>query len=209
MTYPTIAATGTAVPPHTRDRDAVKTYIGRVFSLDERRLDAMMAVIDNAQIETRRSIVPVGYIVAPRTLAQKSVEYQEHAVRLGRDAAERCLARAGIIAPDVDMIITVSRTGFMIPSLDAHLINTMGFRADVRRLPITELGCPAGARAAFRVDGGLARGRARRGGGRGALVPTTACSCPMSGTDLARRVGSRGRAPARCEPSAKRERRRE
>jgi len=34
----------------------------------------------------------------------------------------------------------VSCTGFMIPSLDAHLINLMGFRSDVRRMPFTELG---------------------------------------------------------------------
>lgn len=151
MTYPTIAATGTAIPPHTLDRAAVKTYIGRVFSLDERRLDAMMTVIDNAQIETRRSIFPVDYIVTPRTLTDKSLEYQEHTVRLGREAAERCLDRAGLHPRDVDMIITVSCTGFMIPSLDAHLINAMGFRSDVRRLPITELGCAAGAMALSRA----------------------------------------------------------
>ena len=35
----------------------------------------------------------------------------------------------------------------MIPSLDAYLINDLGFRPDVRRLPITELGCIAGAMA--------------------------------------------------------------
>jgi predicted naringenin-chalcone synthase len=41
---------------------------------------------------------------------------------------------------DVDRIMTVPCTGSMIPSLDAHLINEMGLRSDVRRLPITELG---------------------------------------------------------------------
>jgi alkylresorcinol/alkylpyrone synthase len=39
----------------------------------------------------------------------------------------------------------------MIPSLDAHLINLMGFRSTVRRLPITELGCAAGAMALTRA----------------------------------------------------------
>ena len=43
------------------------------------------------------------------------------------------------------MIITVSCTGFMIPSVDAYLSPEMGFRPNVRRLPITELGCAAGA----------------------------------------------------------------
>src|SRR4029077_11962086 len=72
-------------------------------------------------------------------------EYIEHAVKLGREAAEKCLERAGLRPDQIDLIITVSCTGFMIPSLDAHLINMMGFRSDVRRMPFTELGCAAGA----------------------------------------------------------------
>jgi len=39
----------------------------------------------------------------------------------------------------------------MIPSLDAHLINMMGFRSNVRRMPFTELGCAAGAMAPGRA----------------------------------------------------------
>ena len=39
----------------------------------------------------------------------------------------------------------------MIPSLDAHLCNELGFRADVRRLPITALGCSGGAAALARA----------------------------------------------------------
>ena len=147
----TIAATATAVPPHLLTRESVKTYMRKVFDLDGRRLDAMMTVIDNAQVSKRHSIFPVEYFVEPRPLKQTSLEYHEHAVRLGREAAEQCLANAAMTPADVDMIITVSCTGFMIPSLDAHLINLMGFRRDVRRLPITELGCAAGAMALTRA----------------------------------------------------------
>jgi alkylresorcinol/alkylpyrone synthase len=61
------------------------------------------------------------------------------------------LKNAGIDAKDVDLIITTSCTGVIIPSLDAYLINDLGFRPDVRRLPITELGCAAGAAALGRA----------------------------------------------------------
>jgi alkylresorcinol/alkylpyrone synthase len=146
-----IAATSTAVPPNLLTRDDVKTYMRRVFDIGGRRLDAMMTVIDNAQVHQRHSIFPVDYIIQPRSLQQLSLEYKEHAIGLGREAAQACLSKAGMAPNDVDMIITVSCTGFMIPSLDAHLINLMGFRSNVRRLPLTELGCAAGAMALARA----------------------------------------------------------
>src|SRR5216684_6666813 len=149
--YPTIAATATALPPHTITREDVKVYMGRVFDIPERRLEAMMSIVDNAQVHKRYSIFPLDYTIQPRPLSQTNNEYIEHAVKLGREAAEKCLERAGLKPEDIDLIITVSCTGFMIPSLDAHLIHLMGFRSNVRRMPFTELGCAAGAMALGRA----------------------------------------------------------
>ena len=146
-----IVATATAVPPNVVTRDDLKYYMGRVFDIPERRLEAMMSIVDNAQVHKRHMIFPVDYTIEPRSLEKTNQEYAEHAIALGQRAAEECLKRAGMTAQDIDMIITVSCTGFMIPSLDAHLINLMGFRSDVRRMPFTELGCAAGAMALGRA----------------------------------------------------------
>jgi alkylresorcinol/alkylpyrone synthase len=146
-----IVASATALPPYKITRDDVKYYMGRVFDIAERRLDAMMAIVDNAQVQTRHTIFPIDYTVEPRALAKTNNEYIEHAIQLGREAAEKCLERAGMTAQEIDLIITVSCTGFMIPSLDAHLIHLMGFRSNVRRMPFTELGCAAGAMALGRA----------------------------------------------------------
>jgi alkylresorcinol/alkylpyrone synthase len=143
--HPYILASATALPVHTITREDVKYQMGRVFDIPERRLEAMMSIVDNAQVTKRHSIFPVEYIVEPRSLEKTNQEYIEHAIKLGREAAEKCLERAHLRADEIDLIITVSCTGFMIPSLDAHLINLMGFRSDVRRMPFTELGCAAGA----------------------------------------------------------------
>jgi alkylresorcinol/alkylpyrone synthase len=147
-----IVATATAVPPHTITREDVKYYMGRVFEIPERRLEAMMSIVDNAQVHSRHMIFPIDYTVEPRSLELTNQEYMKHAIELGQRAAEECLRRAGMTPQDIDMIITVSCTGFMIPSLDAHLINSMGFRSDVRRMPFTELGCAAGAMALGRAS---------------------------------------------------------
>src|SRR5262249_15986804 len=143
----TIAATATAVPPYRIGRDEVKRYLQRTFSLTDARLEAMLAIVDHSRVPQRYCVDPVETIIQPRSLAQLNREYADHAVRLGAEVVERCLARAGITATQVDLFVTVSCTGVMIPSLDAHLANRFGFRSDVRRLPITELGCAAGAAA--------------------------------------------------------------
>jgi alkylresorcinol/alkylpyrone synthase len=148
----TIAGTATVVPPFLLTRDAVKRYIKDVFSLDGKRLEAVHSVIDNSQIDQRYSVFPVEYIIEPRPLAQINREYREKAVELGLRAAADALAQARMVPADVDLLITVSCTGVMIPSLDAYLATEMGFRRDVRRLPITELGCAAGAAGLARAS---------------------------------------------------------
>jgi alkylresorcinol/alkylpyrone synthase len=141
----TIASTATAVPPNVLSRELVKEYYGRTFALSARRLKAMREVLDNSRIERRYSLFPVDYLGETRSLTQRNSEYREHAIALSRQVATEALERANRKAADVDMIVTVSCTGFMIPSVDAYLLSEMGFRSDVRRLPITELGCAAGA----------------------------------------------------------------
>ena len=146
-----IAATATAVPEHVVTREQVKTYFGRVFAVTGARLEAMMAIVDNSEILKRYCILPVEELIRSRSLEETTREYRDHSLALGRKVAADCLERAGMRPRDIDSIITVSCTGVMIPSLDAYLAGAMGFRPNVRRLPITELGCAAGASAVARA----------------------------------------------------------
>jgi alkylresorcinol/alkylpyrone synthase len=141
----TIAGTATAVPPYLLTRDVVKKHIKDVFSLDGKRLEAIHSVIDNSQIDQRHSVFPVEYIIEPRPLARINNEYRVKSFELGLQVTAGALKQAEMSPSDVDLLMTVSCTGVMIPSLDAYLAAEMGFRSDVRRLPITELGCAAGA----------------------------------------------------------------
>src|SRR3981189_2711605 len=100
--HPPSAATATAVPPHTITRDDVKYYMGRVFDIPERKLEAMMSIVDNAQVHKRHAIFPIEYTVEPRALEKTNKEYMEHAIKLGREAAEKCLQRAGLAPDDID-----------------------------------------------------------------------------------------------------------
>jgi alkylresorcinol/alkylpyrone synthase len=151
MGAPTIVTTATAVPEHVLDQAAVKHALAEVMPLPQRKVDGVLGLFDHALVERRFSVMPLSDLRTPRSLTETTAIYREHAVRLGREVAERCLADARLAASAVDLVISVSCTGIMIPSLDAHLANDLGFRPDVRRLPITELGCSAGAAALGRA----------------------------------------------------------
>lgn len=140
-----------AVPEVVVTADDVKQYFPKAFELDERRLQGMYSIIDNARVRKRHMLFPLDYTILPRPLEQISCEYRTHSIRLGRQVAGEALQAARLAPGDIDLMITVSCTGVMIPSLDAYLMNEMGFHPDMRRLPVTELGCAAGAAALCRA----------------------------------------------------------
>lgn len=147
----TVLSVATAVPDNVVSVEDSKQYFPKAFDLDPRRLALVHALLDNARIRKRHMLFPLDYTIAPRPLDKTMCEYKSHSIEFGRRVAEEALSRAAMSPADIDLIVTVSCTGMIIPSLDAYLINLMGFRSDVKRLPITELGCAAGAAALGRA----------------------------------------------------------
>jgi alkylresorcinol/alkylpyrone synthase len=151
MAASTIVQTATAVPGHVLEQDEIKRALCDVLPLPPRKVEAVLGLFDHALVQRRHSVLPIHELRARRTLTETTRVYREHAVRLGREVAARCLADAGVSPQAVDLVISVSCTGIMIPSLDAHLANDLPLRPDIRRLPITELGCVGGAAALARA----------------------------------------------------------
>jgi len=54
-----------------------------------------------------------------------------YATGLAHSAARKALGKAGLAGRDVDLVITVSCTGYIVPSLEWHLASLLGFRPDV------------------------------------------------------------------------------
>src|SRR5450432_3751392 len=125
---PRIVATATALPPHAATQVEVRERLRALLPLDARRLEAALSLFDNTGVERRHSVYPLSEFGRPRTLGA-----------------------GGARADEIDLLVTVSCTGIMIPSVDAYLVDELGFRRDVRRLPLTELGCAGGAAALGRA----------------------------------------------------------
>jgi type III polyketide synthase len=115
---------------------------------DWRRAKAM---IQNTQVHSRYSIRPLEECVAASGFESRSLIYGQEARRLGAIATREALAFAEMRAQDIDLIIVVSCTGFMMPSLTAFLINEFPFSSRTKQLPIAQLGCAAGAAAINRA----------------------------------------------------------
>jgi predicted naringenin-chalcone synthase len=104
-------------------------------------------ILRNADVQNRHSFLSLEEVFSPRPLTESTQKYREAMIKLGTNALREGLERAGVRPDEVDVLITTSCTGYMIPSVDAYMADTLGMRADLIRLPVTEMGCAAGASA--------------------------------------------------------------
>lgn len=139
-----LAAIATAVPPYALEQDDVARRVRAVFS-HEGIVERLLPVFENSGIERRYSCVPLEWYYDEHGWSDRNAVYLDSAVTLLESATRGVLERAGLRVEDVDAIVVVSTTGIATPSLDALLVERMGFKRNARRLPIFGLGCAGGA----------------------------------------------------------------
>jgi alkylresorcinol/alkylpyrone synthase len=88
--------------------------------------------------------VPIEWYDRPHGWTERNQVYIANALDLLETTTIKLLDHAGLDKTAIDAVVTVSTTGIATPSLDALLIERMGLRRDVRRLPIFGLGCAGG-----------------------------------------------------------------
>ncbi|MGB9650085.1 MAG: type III polyketide synthase, partial [Stellaceae bacterium] len=140
---PRLFAVATAVPPYPLDQndviERVKLLFGRAPDLDR-----LLPMFLNTGIERRYSCVPLEWYDRAHGWPERNLIYLASALDLLEAATNRVLCATGRDKGDIDSIVVVSTTGIATPSLDALLIERMGLRRTVERLPIFGLGCAGG-----------------------------------------------------------------
>jgi alkylresorcinol/alkylpyrone synthase len=144
---PKVVATATGAPAQVIGPDETRRCIREIFGGAYSDLQRAMRMVDHTGIDERHLSLPLGDLLADRSLTATQEIYAETIRTLGREVAEAALREAQMSADQVDCVIAVSCTGYLIPSLDVYLASDLGMRSDVRRLPITELGCGGGTAA--------------------------------------------------------------
>lgn len=144
-TQPKILSTATQVPPYTKDTDEIMAYMEDFLKgQPERFRQKVLRIFKYAKVDRRYSIMPADEVFKPTSFEEKNKRYIEETTDLAETVLRDALDKAEIDPRELDYIITVSCTGFMIPSVDAYLINRLRLREDIVRLPVTEMGCVAG-----------------------------------------------------------------
>jgi alkylresorcinol/alkylpyrone synthase len=109
-------------------------------------------IFDGAEIEQRHSVIPLELVTKNLSFEEKNNLYIENMISLGTKVLAKTLDEHNLKASDLDGIISTSCTGFMIPSVDAHIINRLGMKQHIFRLPVTEMGCAGGTSALIYAD---------------------------------------------------------
>jgi len=140
-----IASVGVALPPHAYDQATLIAAFREHWERRHYNLDRLESLHRNVLVGGRHLALPIEAYSALETWGQANDAWIRVAQEVGSAAVLDALVEAGLGVSDVDALLFVSTTGIATPSIDARIMNRLGLRHDVCRLPIFGLGCAAGA----------------------------------------------------------------
>lgn len=134
----------TAVPPQVVEQSDAKIRAREAFGGKKGLFDRLAGVFDNAGIARRHIVAPPDWYMHAHGWHDRNALYLEAAEKMFVEAASAAIEKAGLLPHQIDGVVTVSTTGIATPSLDARVFTRLGFRTDVRRVPVFGLGCAGG-----------------------------------------------------------------
>src|SRR3954465_13373764 len=134
----------TAVPPFVVEQADAKLLAREAFGGRKALFDRLSGVFDNAGIARRHIVAPLDWYSVSHGWHDRNALYLEAAEKLFIDAATAAIEKAGLTPEQIDGVVTVSPTGIATPSLEARVASRIGFREDIRRVPVFGLGCAGG-----------------------------------------------------------------
>jgi 1,3,6,8-tetrahydroxynaphthalene synthase len=147
---PRLCKPSVSMPEYVITLEETLAFTERVHG-DKPWLPLSLRLIKNTGVRKRHIVRPIEEILHHPGFEERNRIYELESKKRCPEVIERALANAEVTTQEIDVIIYVSCTGFLMPSLTAWLINTMGFRSGTRQIPIAQLGCAAGAAAINRA----------------------------------------------------------
>ncbi|MCV7283562.1 type III polyketide synthase [Mycolicibacterium flavescens] len=142
---PRIGGTAVAFTAHRYEQDEVASTLASVGGPE------FLRFARTSGVQTRSLALPLSRYPELSGFTEANDTYLQVAVDLGERAVRSALEAAHVAPHEVDAIVMVSSTGVAVPTVDARLASRIGFRQDIKRIPLFGLGCVAGAAGMARV----------------------------------------------------------
>src|ERR1700730_2940770 len=138
-----IASIGTAFPPHRYPQAVITEALNA--RMQEEIPGLMNRLHSNCGVDYRHVMFPIDDLGSLDGFGPTNDLWIKGALELGQQAIQKALDDVGLTPSDISAIFFTSVTGIACPSIEARLVNLMGFPKDIKRTPIFGLGCVAGA----------------------------------------------------------------
>ena len=140
-----VASVGTAFPPHRYPQAVITEALKGRIQDKLASTTVMDRLHSNCGVDYRHIMYPLESLGTLSGFGSMNDLWIKGAVELGEQAIQKALDHVGLTPSDISAIFFTSVTGIACPSIDARLVNRMGFPHDIKRTPIFGLGCVAGA----------------------------------------------------------------
>lgn len=147
---PTLTKPSIYYPEYIVTNNDILNFIKKYHS-NTSHMNQLEEMIYNTTIEKRHLFFPFDLVMNLGLFEERQALYEEVARKYSLLVAQKALDNSGLTKKDITMIITTSCTGFMMPSLTAHLINGLDLPENTIQLPIAQMGCVGGAYAINRA----------------------------------------------------------
>lgn len=137
-----IVSVSTDVPQNRFTQAEVKElcriYFGPLFE------NGRAAIYDRSGVDARYLVEPREYYLSRPCFETRNKDFLKHALHLSQRCIRKGLLEARLDFSDVSHIFTVTTTGLLTPSLEAHLVQKLPFPRNVKRTPLFGVGCAGG-----------------------------------------------------------------
>ncbi|PSB54841.1 type III polyketide synthase [Chamaesiphon polymorphus] len=157
---PIVESIATGTPQHTVYQTDAAKFVSELYGVGQHQ-ERIEKIYKNTRIETRHLALDlltdevVDFCRQPGNIKQRMDLYAEHAIPLATKVASKALAIATArnrqerptdttkIEDEIGLIVFVTSTGFLAPGVDTKVIEHLGLRRNIARIPVNFMGCAA------------------------------------------------------------------
>jgi alkylresorcinol/alkylpyrone synthase len=140
-----IVSATSAFPKHYYSQEMLFAALQEFWGDRLAKPEVLRRLHKNVGVDGRFLALPIDAYPLLKGWGEANDHWIRSALELGHCSVSRALTSAGLDVRDVGALFFTSVTGIASPSIDARLINRMGFSPNVKRVPMFGLGCVAGA----------------------------------------------------------------